>query len=257
MKRRFIVTILWMVVFAAVTFWIIPITFVVIALSRIISEASLKHVLWLLRLIFVASPFVALALGLRGSLPGTKALAATERSTDTMPKILPLIVLVIFVLFTLGAWVAFLPRPGRPNVAITFLGYTNDTTGTRLAKIAVRNLNATTIFAYAPRIEIWAPRDARGYEDYFSGVNCPWHSTLDPGASGSFTIPPPTNQLPWRLAFYVYPDRGRGVKNTMKNVVSIACLSVGLWPMFERFLPLGGAFRMPYTIEGNWIKNEG
>lgn len=245
-----------MVIFAAVTFCIIPITFAVIVFSHIMSDASLEYVLWPLRLIFVASPFVALFLGLRGSLPGTKALAATERSINTIPRILTLIVIVIIVLFTLGAWVAFLPPPGRPNISITFLGYTNDTTGTRLAKIAVTNLNATTIFAYEPRIEIQAPTDSRGYEDYFSGVNCSWDSTLDSGASGSFTIPPPTNQLPWRLSFYVYPDRGRGVKNTMKGVVSISCLSVGLWPLFGRFLPLDGAFRMPYNIEGDWIKNE-
>jgi hypothetical protein len=243
-----------MVIFAAVTFCIIPITFAVVVFSHIMSDISLEHVLWPLRFIFIASPFVALFLGLRGSLPGTKPLAVTERSPKTI--ILTLIVIVIGVLFTLGAWVAFLPQPGRPNISITFLGYTNDATGTRLAKIAVTNLNASTIFIYQPHIEIQALTDARGYEDYFSGVNCSWDSTLDSGASGSFTIPPPTNQSPWRLSFYVYPDRGRGVKNTIKNVVSISCLSVGLWPLFARFLPLDGAFRMPYNIEGDWIKNE-
>lgn len=245
-----------MVIFAAVTFCIIPITFAVIVFSHIMTDASLERVLWPLRLIFVASPFVALFLGLRGSLPGTKPLAVTERSANTLSKILARIVIVIVAMFTLGAWVAFLPPPGRPNVSIAFLGYANDATGTRLAKIAVTNLNAATIFVYEPRIEIRAPTDSRGYEDYFSGVNCSWNSTLDRGASGSFTVPPPTNQLPWRLSFYVYPDRGRGAKNTIKSVVSISCLSVGLWPLFERFLPLDGAFRMPYNIEGDWIKNE-
>ncbi len=33
-------------------------------------------------------------------------------------------------------------------------------------------------------------------------------------------------------------------------------LSVGLWPLFARFLPLDGAFRLPYNIEGDWIRNE-
>jgi hypothetical protein len=165
-------------------------------------------------------------------------------------------VIVIGVLFTLGAWVAFLPPPGRPNISITFLGYTNTATGNRLAKIAVTNLNPTTIFVYAPRIEIQAPTVSRGYEDYFTGVNCSWDSMLDKGASGSFTIAPPTNQSPWRLSFYVYPDRGRGVKNSIKGIVSISCLSVGLWPMFAEILPINGAFRMPYNIEGDWIKDE-
>ena len=256
MKRRNINTTLWIVIFAAVTFCIIPITFAVIVFSRLMSDTSLEYVLWPLRLIFIASPLVALLLGLRGALPGTKPLAVIEPSTNTISKILILIVIVIVGLFTLGAWVAFLPQPGRPNISITFLGYTNDATGTRLAKIAVTNMNASIIFVYEPHIELQAPTDPRGYEDYFSGVNCSWHSTLDRGASGSFTIPPPTNQSPWRLSFYVYPDRGRSAKNTIKGVVSISCLSVGLWPLFARFLPLDGAFRMPYNIEGDWIKNE-
>jgi hypothetical protein len=255
MKQKTINTIFWMVIFAAVTFCIIPIIFAVVVFSHFMSEdTSLEYVLWPLRLIFIASPWVALFLGLRGSLPGTKLLAVTEHSATS--KILARIVIVIVGLFTLGAWVAFLPQPGRPNISITFLGYTNDTTVTRLAKIAVTNLNATTIFVYKPHIEIQAPADSRSYEDYFSGVNCSWHSMLDNGASGSFTIPPPTNQSSWRLSFYVYPDRGRGVKNTMKRVVSISCLSVGLWPLFANFLPLDGAFRMPYNIEGDWIKND-
>jgi hypothetical protein len=256
MKQKSIITILWMVIFAAVTFCIIPITFAVIIFSRIMSDTSLEHVLWPLRLIFIASPFVALFLGLRGSLPGTRSSAVTKRGAKSISRILTLIVVVIVALFTLGAWVAFQPAPARPNISIAFLGYTNDATGTRLAKIAVTNLNATTIFVYQPRIEIQAPTDSRGYEDYFSGVNCSWNSTLAGGASGSFTIAPPTNQSPWRLSFYVYPDRGRRVKNTIKNVVSISCLSVGLWPLFARFLPLNGAFRMPYNIEGDWIKTE-
>src|SRR5277367_5542597 len=101
MKRKIIITILWMVIFAAVTFCIIPITFAVIVCSRIMSDASLEYVLWPLRLIFIVSPFVALFLGLRGSLPGTMPLAATKRSPNTLSKILTLIVMVIVVFFTL------------------------------------------------------------------------------------------------------------------------------------------------------------
>jgi hypothetical protein len=256
MKQKNINTIFWMVIFAAVTFCIIPIIFAVVVFSHIISDTPLEYVLWPLRLIFIASPWVALFLGLRGSLPGTKPMAVTKRGTNTISKILTLTVMVIVVLFTLGAWVAFQPPPGRPNISITFLGYTNDATGTRLANIAVTNLNASTIFVYEPNIETRVPTDSRGYENYFSGVNCSWHSMLDRGASGSFTIPPPTNQSPWRLSFLVYPDRGRGVKNRIKGVVSLSCLSVGLWPLFASLLPLDGAFRHPYNIEGDWIKNE-
>ena len=150
-----------MVIFAAVTFCIIPITFAIVASSHIMSDISLDLVLWPLRLIFIASPWIAFSLGLRGSLPGTKPLA---RSANTVLKILTPIVVVIGVLFTVGAWVAFLPPPGRPNISITLLGYTNGATGSRLAKIAVTNLNATTIYVYAPRVEIPAPTDPGGYK---------------------------------------------------------------------------------------------
>ena len=259
MKIKTINTTLWMVIFAAVTFCIIPITFAVIVFSHIMSEdSSLEYVLWPLRLIFIASPFVALFLGLRGSLPGTKPLDVTTRSTNTTSIILTRIVIVIVALFTLGAWVAFLPPPGRPNISITFHGYTNDVAGARLAKLAITNLNHSTIFAYNPSIEIQSPTDPGGFTNYWPGYN-QWqrlHCKLDEGASINFTIIPPTNASPWRLLFYVYPDRGGGVKNTIKGVVSISCLSVGVWPLFARFLPLDGAFRMPYNFESDWINNE-
>src|ERR1039457_6536462 len=91
MKIQTINTTLWMVIFAAVTFCIIPITFAVIVFSHIMSEdSSLEYVLWPLRLIFIASPFVALFLGLRGSLPGTKPLYVIERSVHTITKNLTL-----------------------------------------------------------------------------------------------------------------------------------------------------------------------
>jgi hypothetical protein len=244
-----------MIVFAAGTFCFIPITFAALAFSHILSETAVEYILWALRLLFIASPFVALFLGLRGALAGTRPLPATERDSSAAFRILPLVVIVIGMLFGVGAWIAFMPQPGRPNIAIAFLGYTTDATGARLAKIAVTNLNATTIRVYQPRIELQAPADPRGYEDYFSGANFSWGSMLDKGESGSLTIPPPTNQLPWRLSFNVYPDQGKTVKNTIKTVVSISCLSVGLWPLFAKYLPLDGAFRMPYNIEGDWIKN--
>jgi len=247
-----------MVIFAAMTFCIIPIIFAVVVFTHIISDRSLQYVLWPLRLIFIASPWVALFLGLRGSLPGTKPMAVTKRGSNTISKILALIVMVIVVLFTLGAWVAFLPQPGRPNISTTFLGYTNDATGTRLARFAITNFNHSTIFAYNPNIEIQSPTEPGGIANYWPGYN-QWqrlYSKLDQGASINFTIIPPTNQSPWRLKFYVYPDRGKSVKNSIKLVVSTSCLSVGLWPLFANFLPLNGAFRHPYDIEGDWIKNE-
>jgi hypothetical protein len=240
-----------MVIFAAATFCIIPITFAVIVFSHIMSDTSLEYVLWPLRLIFIASPLVALFLGLRGALPGTKPLAAATHGTDTASVILTRIVIVIAILFTLGACVAFHTFPGCPKVSITFLGYTNDAAGTRLARFAITNLNNSTIFAYNPNIEIQSPTEP------FPGYN-QWqqlHSKLDEGASINFTIIPPTNRSPWRLSFDVDPDRGV-THGIIKFAVSFPLMSVGLWPRYWKFLPCDGAAMIPYDIEGDWIKNE-
>ncbi len=246
-----------MVIFAAGTFCIIPIIFTVVVVAHIISDTSLEYVLWPLRLVFIASPWVGLFLGLRGSLPGTKLTAATERHTNTTFKILAFFAIVSVGMFILGGWVAFLPPPGSPNISITFLGYTNDAAGTRLARFTITNRNPSTIFAYSPNIEIQSPTEPREAINYWPGYN-QWqqlHSKLDEGASTNFTIIPPTNQAPWRLSVLVYPDRGRSVKNSIKSAVGISYLSVGLWPMFWKFMPLGGAFRHPYNMEGDWIPN--
>jgi len=249
MNRKNINTTLWMVIFAAVTFCIGPIVLAVIAYSHIVSDRSLERVLLAWRLLFIASPLIALFLGLRGSLPGTKPLAVTERSTNTVSKILILTVFFICSLFTLGAWVAFQPPPGRPTISIAFLGYTNGAAGTRLARFAITNLNHSTIFAYNPNIEIQSPTEPRDVTNYWPGYN-QWqqlHSMLDEGASTNFTIIPPTNQSPWRLLFLVYPDQGRSAKNIIRVVVGISCLSIGLMPRFER---------LPYDIESDWIEDE-
>lgn len=132
------------------------------------------------------------------------------------------------------AWVAFQPSPGRPNVSIKLLGYTNDTSGIRLAMIAVTNLSDSKIVVYLPRILIPSPTDARGFAYYDSYDRTQWHSELGAGEFGSFTIPPPTNQSLWKLSFYVYNDFG--VAQVLKR------------------LPVGR--RMPYEIESEWIGSE-
>ena len=51
--------------------------------------------------------------------------------------------IILLILLAVCMWlacVALQPVGGRPKISISFLGYTNDATGTRLAMIAVANL---------------------------------------------------------------------------------------------------------------------
>lgn len=243
-----------MVTFAAVTFCIIPITLLVfVFLLRTRSDAVFVPVMWVLRLFFIASPFIALWLGWRGVLPGTESTVVNERRANRISRILAFIMVLVIVSLALGAWVAFEPPPGRPKISITFHGYTNDATGARLAKITVTNLNDSTILVCSPHFEIQAPAKPDGYEHYFSGVNYPWSSNLVGSASGSFTIPPPTNPSPWRLTFLVYPNHGMSAKNIIRSAAVFSCMNVGLWPRYAKYLPFGGAMRLPFYIQGDWI----
>jgi hypothetical protein len=246
MKRKIIPTILWMIIFAAATFPIGPISLAVLADSHTITDTWLEQILWGWRLVFMASPLVALFLGLRGMLPGTRLLDGSMRGASAITRILARIVMLVAALFTIFMWVAFQPPAGRPNVSIAFLGYTNDTSGTRLARIAVTNLNASPVFAYRPLIEVPSPTEPAGLAFYESFGGSRWHSLLGSGASDTFTIPVSTNQSPWKLTLLVYPDRGPA-KVFIKGVAGISCMSIGLMPR---------SLRMPYDIESDWIHSE-
>ena len=142
--------------------------------------------------------------------------------------------ILAFTIVAFLAWVAFQPPPGRPNVSIKPLGYTNGTSGIRLAMIAVTNLSDSKIVVYLPRILIALPTDPRGIAYYDSQNRTQWHSELGAGKSGSFTIPPPTNQSLWKLSFYVYND-------------------FGVAQVLKRFT---AGRRMPYEIESEGIGSE-
>ena len=150
MSRKIILIVLWVIVFAATTFLIGPIILAAAAGSQIVSEASLEHILSAWRFGLILSPLAALLLGLRGALPGTALLAVAGRHAGAVPGILVSIVLIICSLFALIAWIDLQSPAGRPDVSITFLGYTNDVAGTRLARIAVTNRDTSTVLVYQP-----------------------------------------------------------------------------------------------------------
>jgi hypothetical protein len=244
MKQKIIT--LWMVIFAAATFFISPVILIVLANTQILSNTWIDHVMQAWRVTIILSLLAALFLGLGGALPGTKPLVGTTSNTNATLTILTRIAIILTALFTYFMWVAFQPPAGRPNVSITFLGYTNDTTGTKLARIAVTNLNTSAVFAYAPLVETPSLTTSADSTYYHSGGDSRWHAMLGSGASDTFTILTPTNESPWRLQLYVYPDRG-AVRVFIKDVVGICCMSIGIMPRF---------MRMPYEIKGDWIKSE-
>ncbi|EEF58032.1 hypothetical protein [Pedosphaera parvula] len=138
--------------------------------------------------------------------------------------------------------IAFLPPPGRPNVTVTLLGYTNDATGTRLARIAVNNLSASAIRRAALyHIQIPTPT---GWTN-LSYSHSLGSEMLGAGASQILTVPSPTNQPSWRISFLTYPDAGKG--QVVKWVVTDPLLRIGLKPRYRI---------MFYEIHGDWIEGE-
>jgi len=155
-----------------------------------------------------------------------------------MPKIKIILSVFALILVAFMAWVAFLPRSGRPDVSIKLLGYTNDSSGTPLAVVAVTNLSTFSILVYRPTIAIKAPTEPRGFTYYFQGGTNQWgrfQSELGGGMSGNFTIPPPRIQSPWRLSFLAYSDLGAA--QVIKRLVT-------------------GRRYMPFEIQGDWIESE-
>jgi hypothetical protein len=163
-------------------------------------------------------------------------------------KILGLIFVVL--LAALLVWVKLQPdlKPlNRNNVSPTLLGYTNDASGTMLARIAITNLSGLLVYVYQPLIEIPAatePSGATAYppgQAYYHSDFFRWHSTLDSGASVVFTVPVPTNLSPWRLRFFADPDIG-----TARAIVrTVGALT---------FSP--AARRLPYSVRSDWIETK-
>ena len=144
--------------------------------------------------------------------------------------------LAFIALLTWVAWGLSQPPLERPNVSVKLLGYTNDVSGNRLAMITVTNLSDSTIFVYMPIIEIPDPTERWGYawaDGQTHGSLTSWHSMLNRDASGNLTIPPPTNQSPWRISFFVYNDVG--MRQVAKRLIT------------------GEARRHPYGIKSDWF----
>jgi hypothetical protein len=139
------------------------------------------------------------------------------------------------IIIALLAWIAFLPPLSRPNISLTFLGYTNDAAVGQLADFTVTNLSTSPVAVFRPVIEIPDPKAPAGLA--FDQSHRPIHflSALGSGESTHFTIPTPTNQSPWRLTLLADPD-------------------IGFAQAVKRFVTRQGG-RMPYEIQSQWFQN--
>ena len=119
---------------------------------------------------------------------------------------------VAVVIFgALVTWIAFQPprQPPAtsPDGSVTFLGYTNDGSGTRLAKFTVTNLSPFTV-ARSPKCLICIAAPGAGWMPHSAILlpEFPRSKVLGAGKWEIITVPPPTNQSPWRISLYLSND---------------------------------------------------
>jgi hypothetical protein len=130
------------------------------------------------------------------------------------------------------------PPPGRPDFSVSFLGYTNDVSGVRLARFVITNHNSSAVIRQLSGVFTQAPTEPSAWP--LSGV-----AELGSGASETFTVRPPTNQYPWQVSVIVYPDArmARAIKETLAE----ALRAVRLKPQYRvRF----------YGFRSEWIESE-
>src|SRR6187455_3444494 len=118
-----------------------------------------------------------------------------------MGKAIIILVGVVLIAVAILASNAFQLPPNRPNISITFLGYTNDFSGTRLARFAVSNLSSSAVYRqphYSIRSE--APKGPSGVSAYQPRTPLPGTTTLHAGVSEIFARRPPTNSSNWNIS---------------------------------------------------------
>ena len=149
------------------------------------------------------------------------------RMSKTNLMIEILIFIVVCLLFSFLGWVAYLPSPGRSDVSLKFLHFTNDTAHVPQTVFAITNLGTGAAYCHRPAV----------IDMIYEGTNCPaWHVMLDGGASTTFRMPVPTELSLWKLRLTVDPE-------------------VGFIRTLKRYLPRAPAKRMPFTIYSDWVAN--
>jgi hypothetical protein len=111
------------------------------------------------------------------------------------------LIVVSFLLIAFAAVIVVL-EPATPAshlpVTVSFMSYTNDATGRRLAIFAVTNHSAATVF----RWDHYHPESQRQLgllSTLYIGLYAGRKVSLAPGESEVIAVPPPTNQGVWRI----------------------------------------------------------
>ncbi len=126
--------------------------------------------------------------------------------------------LVVFaaIVIIIGAaigWFAYSSPRQRPSAcpegSVTFLGYTNDASGARLAQFAVTNTSAFAV-ARSPKCLICTAPSAGAWVPHSGALlpGFPRNKVLGTGRSELIAISPPADQSPWRLSLYLSNEAG-------------------------------------------------
>ena len=116
-------------------------------------------------------------------------------------RILIILGLVTLMIASL-VWVA--TRPGAPlKVTASFIGYTNNLAGVRLARIKVTNHSGVRIFRWGSYH--LGTEQQKGLYPVFAGSD----ALLAPEQSEVFVLPAPTNQVRWRAGIDISHDDWR------------------------------------------------
>ena len=150
----------------------------------------------------------------------------------TLLLIAPLLALVLLVMTQ---------PPRKPNIAITFLGYTNNPTGSRLATFSVKNLDGSAVNAWGPFVWLKTNTNIIGFAQPGS---TDVGGLLNPGALKVITLPPPTNSMPWKIE--IRADHDFGTWREIKCFIMYKLIALHLKPRYGN---------RGSSIESEWIKD--
>jgi len=152
------------------------------------------------------------------------------------------------------AWVSCKPKPSdRAKISITFLGYTNDHSGTRVGKFGISNLSSSAIRQWAPVLEIKTTTGSESVSGGSFGFDIetptgltersksfmPEYQVLGPGAYEVLRFPTPTNVALWRITLRANSDS----PTTLKSIG----MKMGVNP---------GNQMTPYSFSSEWIEGD-